>query len=62
VEDGLEANATFVDRPTFYAGMQERCDYLAQERAQSCLEVGLRSGICLEMARTRLEKVRADLP
>src|SRR5262245_52917877 len=61
VQDGLETDAVFVDRPQFDSGLGESTGHLAQQRAQMDLEGGLRLRVRLHMAWARLEKTRADL-
>jgi hypothetical protein len=49
VEDGLEPGAVFVDCPQLDDATRECGGNFAQQRAQSRLKSGLRSGICLDM-------------
>jgi hypothetical protein len=59
VQDGLEPNAVFVDRPEFDGGVGEGRGHLTQEWAKMRLERGLRHRVCLYVAWARLEEARA---
>ena len=60
VQDGLQANAVFVDRPQLDGGVGEGRRHLAQQRAQTRLEGGLRHWVCLDVAWARLEETCAQ--
>ena len=62
VQDGLEPNAMFVDRPQLDGGVGKGRGHLAQQRAKTRLEGGLRHGVGLHMAWARLEEACAQTP
>ena len=62
VQDGLEPNAVFVHGPQLDERLRKGRGHLAQQRAQTRLEGGLRHGVRLHMAWTRLEEACAQTP
>src|SRR5215467_3772404 len=62
LQERLEADAVFVDRPYLDDAVWKCCGNLTQKRAQPHLEGGLGHRICLDMPGAWFEEVRAQLP